>query len=150
MTAANLSRLVLDRHDSVPATCFDSNGVRKAVIAFLQAVHDDGKRGTVAELLLALEIIDSHLDGRPHSMKSLAKKLGIPYTSVSRMVYSLTSDAVPDGILKLVTDANDRRRKHIKIDFAALQRRSLDPQLLERAMIDYYGGSVGQLTKAPG
>ena len=70
---------------------FDSNGVRKAAIALLTVVHKSGRHGTLAEVLVALEVIDAAIDGRPHSMKSLSQKLGIPYTSVSRIVFSLTT-----------------------------------------------------------
>ena len=80
------------RASSSPKERFDSNGARKAAIAFLTAIYKTGRHGTIAEVLIALEVIDSNLDGRPHSMKSLSSKLGIPYTSVSRIVYSLTSE----------------------------------------------------------
>jgi hypothetical protein len=83
---------------------FDSNGARKAAIALLTAIHKTGRHGTMAEVLIALEVIDSNLEGKPHSMKSLSSKLGIPYTSVSRIVYSLTAEAQPGGVLKLVPD----------------------------------------------
>ena len=101
---------------------FDSNGARKAAIALLTAIYKTGRHGTMAEVLIALEVIDSNLDGRPHSMKSLSSKLGIPYTSVSRIVYSLTAEAQPGGVLKLVPDSKDRRRKHIELDSEAFKR----------------------------
>ena len=126
---------------------FDSNGARKAAIAFLTAIHKAGRYGTMAEVLIALEVIDSNLDGRPHSMKSLSSKLGIPYTSVSRIVYSLTSEASPGGVLRLVPDSKDRRRKQIELDVDALKRTSSQVRALEKAMIDYYGSSVYKLKK---
>ena len=109
------------RHSGA-ARGFDSNGARKAAIALLTAIYKTGRHGTIAEVLIALEVIDSNLDGRPHSMKSLSSKLGIPYTSVSRIVYSLTSEAQPGGVLKLVPDNKDRRRKHIELDLEAFKR----------------------------
>ena len=126
---------------------FDSHGARKAAIALLTAIHKSGRYGTMAEVLIALEVIDSNLDGRPHSMKSLSSKLGIPYTSVSRIVYSLTSEASPGGVLKLVPDGKDRRRKQIELDVDALKRTSGHVRALEKAMIDYYGSSVYKLKK---
>lgn len=126
---------------------FDSNGARKAAIALLTAIHKTGRHGTIAEVLIALEVIDSNLDGRPHSMKSLSSKLGIPYTSVSRIVYSLTSEAQPGGVLKLVPDSKDRRRKHIELDLEAFKRSSSQIRALEKAMIDYYGSSVYKLKR---
>lgn len=126
---------------------FDSNGARKAAIALLTAIYKSGRHGTMAEVLIALEVIDSNLDGRPHSMKSLSSKLGIPYTSVSRIVYSLTAEASPGGVLKLVPDGKDRRRKQIELDADALKRTSSHVRALEKAMLDYYGSSIYKLKK---
>ena len=126
---------------------FDSNGARKAAIALLTAIYKTGRHGTMAEVLIALEVIDSNLEGRPHSMKSLSSKLGIPYTSVSRIVYSLTSEASPGGVLKLVPDGKDRRRKNIELDGEAFKRTSSHVRALEKAMLDYYGSSVYKLKK---
>ncbi len=127
---------------------FDSNGVRKAAIALLTAFHKSGRHGTLAEVLVAMEVIDAAIDGKPHSMKSLSQKLGIPYTSVSRIVFSLTSEAAPGGILKLVPDTKDRRRKHIEIDFDIFKQSSPHLRAMEKAMVDYYGNSVFKLKKA--
>jgi DNA-binding MarR family transcriptional regulator len=124
---------------------FDSNGVRKAVIALLKALHDSGRHGTIAEVLVALEVIDATLEGRPHSMRSLSEALNIPYTSVSRIVFSLTSEAAPGGILKLVPDTKDRRRKHIEVDQATFRQTGSHIRALEDAMLDYYGTSVQKL-----
>ena len=126
---------------------FDSNGVRKAAIALLTAIYKAGHHGTMAEVLIALEVIDSNLDGRAHSMKSLSSKLGIPYTSVSRIVYLLTSEASPGGLLKLVPDSKDRRRKNIELDAEAFKRTSSHVRSLEKVMLDYYGRSVYKLKK---
>ena len=127
---------------------FDSNGVRKAAIALLTAFHKSGRHGTLAEVLVAMEVIDAAIDGKPHSMKSLSQKLGIPYTSVSRIVFSLTSEAAPGGILRLVPDTKDRRRKHIEIDFDIFKQSSPHLRAMEKAMVDYYGNSVFKLKKA--
>jgi hypothetical protein len=127
---------------------FDSNGVRKAAIALLTAFHKSGRHGTLAEVLVALEVIDAAISGKPHSMKSLAEKLDIPYTSVSRIVFSLTSEAAPGGILRLVPDTEDRRRKHIEIDFDVFKQSSPYLRALEKAMVDYYGNSVFKLKAA--
>jgi len=126
---------------------FDSNGARKAAIALLTAIYKTGRHGTIAEVLIALEVVDSNLDGRPHSMKSLSSKLGIPYTSVSRIVFSLTSEAQPGGVLKLVPDTKDRRRKHIELDLESFKRSGAQTRALEKAMIDYYGASVYKLKR---
>ena len=80
-------------------------------------------------------------------MKSLSSKLGIPYTSVSRIVYLLTSEASPGGVLKLVPDSKDRRRKYIELDAEAFRRTSSHVRALEKVMLDYYGSSVYKLKK---
>lgn len=127
---------------------FDSNGVRKAVIALLLAIHKKGRNSTIAELLIALEAIDSHLEGNPHSMRSLAEKLDVPYTSVSRIVYSLTSDAAPGGVLRLIPDQQDRRRKHVGINLDVYRQSAPQLRAMEKAMLEYYGSSVHKLKKA--
>src|SRR5690606_15045469 len=93
---------------------FDSTGVRRAATGLMLSLHKNG-HGTIPEALIALEVVDAHLDGRPHTMRSLSAKLGIPYTSVSRIVYSLTSEARPGGLLRLASDTRDRRRKRIEL-----------------------------------
>lgn len=138
----------LEQHrKSMTKARFDSHGVRKAVIAFLLEVHREGRMSTIAEVLVALEAVDSHLAGDPHSLKSLSDKLEIPYTSVSRIVFSLTSESEPGGILKLVPDRTDRRRKHIEIDVDTFKQTGPQLRALEQAMIDYYGSSVQRLRK---
>lgn len=139
----------LEQHrKTVSKARFDSHGVRKALIALLLEIHREGRMSTLAEVLVALEAMDSHLAGVPHSLKSLAEKLEIPYTSVSRIVFSLTSEAEPGGILRLVPDKVDRRRKHIEIDLETFKRSGSQLRAFEQAMIDYYGNSVTRLKKA--
>lgn len=144
MEQDNASDMVMDdRRRSQKKVRYESAGVRKAVIALLLDLHNKGRHGTIAEVLVALEVIDSHLDGRPHSMKSLAEKLNIPYTSVSRIVYSLSSDANPGGILKLVPDTKDRRRKHIDVNFDVLRKSGTYGSILDKMVPDYYGATAG-------
>lgn len=126
---------------------FDSTGVRRAAIGLLMAMHKSGRHGTIPEALIALEVVDAYLDGRPHTMRSLSAKLGIPYTSVSRIVYSLTSEAQPGGLLRLASDTRDRRRKRIELDPEVMKRIAPQTRALEKAMIDYYGPSVLKLKR---
>ena len=125
----------------------DSGGAGAQKCEALAGLVRDPAPDVRDEVLIALEVIDSNLEGRPHSMKSLSSKLGIPYTSVSRIVYSLTAEAQPGGVLKLVPDSKDRRRKHIELDADALKRMGSHVRALEKAMIDYYGSSVYKLKK---
>ncbi len=139
----------LEQHrKSMSKARFDSHGVRKAAIALLLEIHKQGRMSTLAEVLVALEAVDSHLAGRPHSLKSLSEKLEIPYTSVSRIVFSLTSEAEPGGLLRLVPDKEDRRRKHIEIDVDTFKQSGRQLRAMEQAMAEYYGSSVTRLKKA--
>ena len=142
MGLKNASEIVVDDQRGPQKVRYESAGVRKAVIALLLDLHNKGRHGTIAEVLVALEVIDSHLEGRPHSMKSLAEKLNIPYTSVSRIVYSLSSDASPSGILKLVPDTKDRRRKHIDVNFDVLKNSGTYGSILDKMLPDYYASNA--------
>ena len=48
---------------------FDINGVRKATIAMLSSAYRSGRFRTLADILIAMEVIDADLDGQPHSMR---------------------------------------------------------------------------------
>ena len=58
MAKDNVSILQQQRR-SMSKADFDSNGVRKAAIALLIALHNTGRYGTLAEVLIALEVIDA-------------------------------------------------------------------------------------------
>jgi hypothetical protein len=57
----------------------------------------------------------------------------------------LTSEAAPGGILRLVPDTKDRRRKHIEVDQDTFRQSGSHIRALEKAMLDYYGTSVQKL-----
>jgi len=126
---------------------FDINGVHKATIATLTSAYDSGRFRTLADILIAMEVIDAELEGNPHSMRTLSEKLNIPYTSVSRIVYGLTADGGEGpGILTLKSHDGDRRRKVIGVDPAAYKLFGKGPvQAAERAMTQYYGRTVKSL-----
>jgi DNA-binding MarR family transcriptional regulator len=126
---------------------FDINGVRKASIAMLSSAYESGRFRTVADVLIAMEVMDADLDGDPHTMRSLSEKLDIPYTSVSRIVFGLTAEgAEGEGILTLNSHPDDRRRKVIGVDPGAHRLFGKGPdKAAERAMLDYYGSSVKSL-----
>ena len=99
---------------------FDPAGVRKATIVTLEHAYKSGRFRTLADILIALEVMDADLNGTPHSMRSLSEKLEIPYTSVSRIVFGLTAEGGQQpGILTLSPHPEDRRRKVIGVDPAA-------------------------------
>jgi DNA-binding MarR family transcriptional regulator len=135
------------RRPNVSGAKFDTNGVRKATIAMLSSAYQSGRFRTLADILIAMEVMDADLDGHPHSMRSLAEKLEIPYTSVSRIVFGLTAEGGEDpGILTLSSHPEDRRRKVIGVDPAAYRLFGKGPhQAAERAMVEYYGKTVRSL-----
>ena len=135
------------KRPALAGTKFDINGVRKATIAMLSSAYRSGRFRTLADILIAMEVIDADLDGQPHSMRSLSESLDIPYTSVSRIVFGLTAEGGEGpGILTLNSHDEDRRRKVIGVDPAAYKLFGKGPhQAAEKAMGDYYGQSVKSL-----
>ena len=135
------------RRPKLAGAKFDINGVRKATIAMLASAYKSGRFRTLADILIAMEVVDADLDGQPHSMRSLSKKLAIPYTSVSRIVFGLTAEGGEGvGILTLNSHGEDRRRKVIGVDPAAFKLFGKGPdQAAERAMVGYYGQTVRSL-----
>lgn len=135
------------RRPKLAGTKFDINGVRKATIAMLSSAYQSGRFRTLADILIAMEVMDADLDGEPHSMRSLSEKLDIPYTSVSRIVFGLTAEGGEGvGILTLNSHSEDRRRKVIGVDPAAYKLFGKGPdQAAEKAMAGYYGQSVKSL-----
>ena len=126
---------------------FDINGIRKATIAMLSSAYRSGRFRTLADILIAMEVMDADLDGQPHSMRSLSETLDIPYTSVSRIVFGLTAEGGEGpGILTLNSHPEDRRRKVIGVDPAAYKLFGKGPhQAAEKAMTEYYGQTVKSL-----
>lgn len=135
------------RRPKLAGAKFDINGVRKAAIAMLASAYKSGRFRTLADILIAMEVMDADLDGQPHTMRSLSQKLDIPYTSVSRIVFGLTSEGGEgSGILTLNSHAEDRRRKVIGVDPAAFRLFGKGPdQAAEAAMAAYYGQTVKSL-----
>ena len=135
------------KRPSVSGTKFDTNGVRKAAIAMLASAYRSERFRTLADILIAMEVIDADLDGQPHSMRSLSEKLDIPYTSVSRIVFGLTAEGGEGpGILTLSSHPDDRRRKVIGVDSEAFKLFGKGPhQAAESTMLEYYGQSVKSL-----
>jgi hypothetical protein len=57
-------------------------------------------------------------------------------------VYSLSSDATPGGILKLVPDTKDRRRKHIDVNFDVLRDSGTYGSILDKMLPEYYSNGT--------
>jgi DNA-binding MarR family transcriptional regulator len=127
----------------IPAESFDDEGVRLAVLAALEAVYDCFPHITLPQYLITLEVRKAERDGNPHTLASIVKKLKMPFSTVSRVVWSLTEDGGHIGIIKYLNHPTDRRKKLLVID----ERN--DPsevaRAITRAMRDYYGDTVKQL-----
>lgn len=125
---------------------FDAEGVRRAMLAALESIYESYPHITLAQYLVALEILVAEQDGNPHTLVSLVKKLNMPFSTASRVVWSLTAEGGNIGIVKYEPHPTDRRMKYLVIDPEGLT--SDVPKALTRAMLDYYGDSVRKLRRA--
>lgn len=124
---------------------FDGEGVRKALLAALEVLYEDFPHITLAQYLVALEVLVAEADGNPHTLVSLVRKLKMPYSTASRVVWSLTKEGGDVGIIMYQRHPTDRRKKYLVIDPTGPD--PTVPRVLTRAMIDYYGDSVYKLKR---
>ncbi|MBN1236941.1 MAG: hypothetical protein JXB36_00495 [Gammaproteobacteria bacterium] len=125
---------------------FDAEGVRRAMLAALEAIYENFPHITLAQYLVALEVLVAEADGQPHTLVSLVKKLNMPFSTASRVVWSLTKEGGKVGIVKYERHPTDRRMKYLVIDPDGMS--NAVPRALNRAMIDYYGDSVHKLRRS--
>ena len=126
-----------------PAEAFDDEGVRLAVLAALEAVYECFPHITLPQYLITLEVRKAERDGNPHTLASIVKKLKMPFSTASRVVWSLTEEGGDIGIIKYLNHPTDRRKKLLVIN----ERNEPNeiPRAITRAMLDYYGDAVKQL-----
>jgi hypothetical protein len=127
----------------IPAESFDDEGVRRAILAALEAVHECFPRITLPQYLITLEVRKAERDGTPHTLASIVKKLKIPFSTASRVVWSLTEEGGDVGIIKYLNHPTDRRKKLLVID--ERNEPSEVARAIARAMRDYYGDTLKQL-----
>jgi hypothetical protein len=96
--------------------------------------------------LIALEVRRAEAAGTPHTLASLVKKLKMPFSTASRVVWSLTEDGGEIGVIRYQSHPTDRRKKHLVVNSKNLPREI--PAAVTRAMVEYYGDSVKQLRRA--
>jgi len=125
---------------------FDGEGVRRALLAALTCVYENSPHVTLPQFLVALEVLVAERDGHPHTLVSLVKKLNMPFSTASRVVWSLTKEGGDLGIVRYERHPTDRRKKYLVMDPDNLNRDM--PRAITRAMIDYYGDSVKKLQRA--
>lgn len=126
-----------------PVESFDDEGVRLAILAALEAVYECFPHITLPQYLITLEVRKAERDGNPHTLASIVKKLKMPFSTASRVVWSLTEEGGDIGIIKYLNHPTDRRKKLLVIN----ERNEPNeiPRAITRAMLDYYGEAVKQL-----
>ena len=125
---------------------FDDEGVRLAILAALEAVYETFPHITLPQYLIMLEVRKAERDGASHTLASLVKKLKMPFSTASRVVWSLTEEGGDIGVIRYLSHPTDRRKKMLVINqrnFSAAM-----PPAVTRAMVDYYGNSVRSLKRA--
>ncbi|HLF09581.1 MAG TPA: hypothetical protein VJA26_00060 [Gammaproteobacteria bacterium] len=125
---------------------FDDEGLRLAILAALECLYECFPHITLPQYLIALEVRRAETVGTPHTLASLVKKLNMPFSTASRVVWSLTEEGGEIGVIRYQSHPTDRRKKHLVINSKNLPREI--PAAVMRAMIDYYGDSVRQLKRA--
>jgi DNA-binding MarR family transcriptional regulator len=125
---------------------FDGQGVRQALLAALTTLYTKAPHVTLPQLLVGLEVLIAERNGDPHTLVSLVRKLGMPFSTASRVVWSLTRDGGDIGIIRYERHPKDRRKKYLIMDPDNIQRDM--PRAITRAMVDYYGDSVKKLQRA--
>jgi DNA-binding MarR family transcriptional regulator len=125
---------------------FDDEGVRMAILAALECMYECFPHITLPQYLIALEVRKSERDGTPHTLASLVKKLRMPFSTASRVVWSLTEEGGSIGVIRYQSHPTDRRKKQLVINQKNLPNEV--PQAVTRAMLDYYGDTVRQLRRA--
>lgn len=128
------------------APAFDDEGVRLAILAALECVYECFPHITLPQYLIALEVRKAERDGVPHTLASLVKKLKMPFSTASRVVWSLTEEGGDIGVIRYQSHPTDRRKKQLVINPKGLPNEV--PAAVTRAMLDYYGESVKQLKRA--
>lgn len=127
-------------------TGFDTGGVRKALLAALTCVYDEYPHLTLPQFLVALEVLVAETDGEPHTLGTLVDKLNMPFSTASRVVWSLTHEGGDVGVVKYMPHPTDRRKKLLAVDYRNVGRAM--PRAVAQAMVDYYGDSVSHLSRA--
>jgi hypothetical protein len=125
---------------------FDDEGVRQAILAALEAVYECFPHITLPQYLITLEVRKAELDGQPHTLASLVKKLQMPFSTASRVVWSLTEEGGDVGVIRYLSHPTDRRKKQLVINEKNLPDEL--PAAVTRAMVSYYGDTVRLLKRA--
>ena len=118
------------------------------MLAALENVYQSSPHFTLPQFLVALEIMMAERDGEPHTLVSLVRKLDMPFSTASRVVWSLTEGGGDAGIVKYVPHPTDRRKKLLKIASNSFEKGF--PKAMTKVLAEYYGDSVKKLKRAAG
>jgi DNA-binding MarR family transcriptional regulator len=124
---------------------FDGEGIERALLAALECTYQRAPHLTLPQFLVALEVAMAERDGEPHTLVSLVGKLDMPFSTASRVVWSLTEEGGEVGVVKYIQHPTDRRKKLLVVDSRAFGRAV--PRAMQRAMLEYYGDSVNRLRR---
>jgi hypothetical protein len=69
----------------------------------------------------------------------------MPFSTASRVVWSLTEEGGDIGVIRYQSHPTDRRKKQLVINHKNLPNEV--PVAVTRAMLEYYGDSVRQLKR---
>ena len=116
------------------------------MLAVLEDVYQTVPHFTLPQFLVTLEIMMAERDGDPHTLVSLVKKLDMPFSTASRVVWSLTDEGGEVGIVKYLPHPTDRRKKLLGIAAGGFEKNL--PKAMAKAMVEYYGDSVRRLKRA--
>lgn len=134
------------RATGAAARDFDGEGMQRALLAALEEIYQSTPHLTLPQFLVALEVMVAERDGNPHTLASLVKKLDMPFSTASRVVWSLTDEGGDLGVVKYIAHPSDRRKKLLALDSKGFDRTV--PKAMSKAMYEYYGDSVKRLKRA--
>ena len=112
--------------DSLPTLSDDARLLRASLGTTLGRVYGRYPRWTVAQYLVALEAWIAQDDDQPHTVISLARKLGMPYSTASRVIWTLTTKA-GGSVLRLESHPRDRRKKYVVVNSELYDTLSCEP-----------------------
>jgi DNA-binding MarR family transcriptional regulator len=145
-TRAGKKPSIRTKSKAAAGASFDDEGLRRAILAALECVYECFPHITLPQYLIALEVRKAELEGTPHTLASLVKKLKMPFSTASRVVWSLTEEGGEIGVIRYQSHPTDRRKKLLVVNPKNMP--AAVPQAVARAMVDYYGDSVKQLKRA--
>ena len=125
---------------------FDDEGVKMAILAALECVYECFPHITLPQYLIALEVRKAERDGEPHTLASLVKKPKMPFSTASRVVWSLTEEGGNIGVISYKSHPTDRRKKQLVTNHKNLPNQV--PVAVTQAMLNYYGDTVRQLRRS--